>query len=206
MEKRYLSSWNYNAALILSELETIVKNNGGEICNTWQYLSDAPKWITERKQYLIVNRGLNDAIRELEATHKRIENVGKVPSNESLNKLEQMKSIKNDPIVSYHGDYLYTQFVLNGDYYYYQLNKNPFFEFYYNKVKVNDDNKINNSCYLDNDKKEWLIDCYSYNVSDEDRKKAAQLIFNMLVSANYSTAYRGKEKPRYSSIIKVREV
>ena len=206
MEKRYLSSWNYNAALILAELETIVKNNGGEICSTWEYSSDAPKWVTERKQYLIINRGLNDAIRELKALHERIEKVGKKPSNESLLKLEQMESVKNDPIVSYHGDYLYTQFVLNGDYYYYQLDKNPFFEFYYNKVKVDENNKINKNCYLDNDKKEWLIDCYSYNVRAEDRKKAANLIFNMLVSANYSSVYRGKEKPKYSNIIKVSEV
>ena len=203
MEKRYLSNWNYNAALILGELETIVKNNGGEICSTWQHSGNVPKWVTERKQYLIVNRTLNGAIREETERFERLEKLGrKELATISCNRLEELNNINNEPIVSYHGDYLYTQFILNGDYYYYDMDRNPFFDFHFAKVKVEPNNTINRDYYIDNDKKEWLFDCfYSFNCSDADRKEAANLIFNMLVAAKHSTKYHNKNKPRYSNVI-----
>lgn len=201
-EKRYLNNWNYNAALILTELEKIAINNGGSICRMWQYPGNAPQWLTERKKYLITNRAILEAIREekerLEKI-KRITNAAILP--ETYARLERLENIKNDPVLTYYGDYHYITFAVDGNYYYYSMDDNPFFDFHYAKVKIENGNKIKRYYYCSEDKKEWLYDCFfKFNCSNSDRREAANLIYNMLVNAKYSLCSITEKAP-YGQII-----
>ena len=49
MEKRYLSSWEYNCSMILDYIKQLVEEEGGRLVTTWQKTA---------KMYEIVNRNL----------------------------------------------------------------------------------------------------------------------------------------------------
>ena len=200
-ERRYLTTWKYNAALILEELETIVKNNGGAICSTWQG-KNAPVWLTTRKSFLITNRTLDGAKRE---TEERIEKLKKLKREEAaagfIKQLEEYNKINNVPRLSYYGNYLYICFVLDGYYYYFSMDENPFFDFHFAKMKIEEENKIKRFYYCFDDKKEWLFDCFfRVNCSSEDRREAANLIFNKLQNSKTCQTYKSNSKPEYLNI------
>lgn len=185
--KRYLNNWNYNAALILNELETIVKNNGGCLCSQYNI---APK------NYTIVNRTLNEKIKECES---KVASLRRLSKPEILRKyeteLEELTRINNEPITTHYGDYLYISFALNNTYYYLQFDSNPFFEFYFTKSRIDEDGQININSYGSELKKDWLYDCFfSFKCSNEDRREAANLIYNMLLQANFLKGYNDKRR------------
>lgn len=189
-ERRYLTSWDYNAALIFEELETIVKNHGGQLVTTWDYATP-PEWLTERKQYEITNRSLSRIVHEKTELLERLEKRGRTEAAQAVrDELEQYARIDNAPRLSYYGDYRYITFALNGHYYYYQVDRNPLFEFLFTKAPILTGNQINRNRYMSEDQKEWWNDCFlSHSCAPEDRREAANLIFNMLVTAADSTTY-----------------
>ena len=188
IEKRYLTNWSYNAARIFDHLEKIVHDNGGILVSEWNHSSP-------RKKYLIENRTLSAAIREKEEFAEKLERLGRSAATEYRAELETMKQIDNTPVETYYGDYQYIAFLLNDTYYYYQVDRNPFFEFHYTKIPA-PGGKTDRNHYLDNDKKEWLYDCFfRWDCSDADRKEAANMIFNMLMNARYSGKARGHARP-----------
>lgn len=193
IKKLYLCSWTYNAALILTELDKIIKNNGGKIVSTWR--------TTKRPEILITNRNLTTAIQDASARVNRVILHKSVDPAPFINELKQLESINNNFILTCHGDYLYTSFILNGCYYNYNMNDNPFFEFYYTKTSVINGNKIINTCYSLNDKKLWWKDIfYSYKCTHEQRRAAALDIFNMLLSSSTSLTYTSKKQNQYTTI------
>lgn len=190
-QRLYLNSWNYNAAKILSRLAVIVTDNGGRVAP----LNNA----------IISNRSRDAAIREYSEKIERYTAREKESHNparaaailEYSRKLEKLQSINNDPITVTHVSYIH--FFLDNCMYYYEVNDNPFFDFYYSKIPVTT-GAYNAMCYSDNDEKEWLHDCFfGADCSDADTTEAAYLIFNMLVSAKFSTVCK-RERPR---IVKV---
>ena len=201
VQKLYLSSWQYNAALILTELENIVKNNGGKICKTWSY-GAPPEWITHRKKYEIVNRSLTGAISEARQRLERLEALSRTDAATAYREeLKQLENIDNTPRILYYGDLHYISFTLNNCYYYYQLDSNPFFDFYYTKKVIYDDNKILNCCYSDGDAKKWWKDIfYSFRCTPAERRAAAEMIFNMLTAAPTSRKYTAKNQKEYTKI------
>jgi hypothetical protein len=101
---------------------------------------------------------------------------------------------ENEPITVTHTTYI--SFVLDETYYYYQVNKNPFFEFYYNKTPIKN-GKYSKDAGLEADKKEWLFDCFfKSNCGQPDIIEAANLIFNMLCNAPMSKIIRDSHKQR----------
>jgi hypothetical protein len=201
-EKRYLSSWKYNAANILTELETIVKNNGGVLCRTWEY-SNPPAWLTERKQFLIVNRSISEAIYKEHEILKRLERLGKTEAaRETREKIAGYEAMNNDPVLSYYGDYLYIHFVLDNYFYSFSMDDNPFFDFHFARVKIEEGNKINRNYYLQTDSKKWWDDCFwRANCSSSDIREAANLIYNMLLTADNCRTYAEKNRKPYTNII-----
>lgn len=196
-ERRFLDSWNYNAALIFDELETIVLSNGGAIVSTW---------AKARKAYAITNRSITDAIRE---QNERIERYRKVNSvaftaaraaaiAAAKEKLHELENIPNEPRITYYGDYRYICFALNGSYYYYSVDNNPFFDFHFAKAKIQN-GEINKHYYLNNDKKDWFYDCFwRWNCSRDDIQDAAKHIFDMLIN---SADTRQHGKPSLEKLI-----
>ena len=191
-ERLYLKNWNYNAARIMTALAAVVENNGGKVKPT--------------HSAVISNRTLEHAETELAS---RIQQMEAIQENAHAEKraayiqgqraeLEKIKSIKNEPITVTHTTYIC--FVLDGFYYYYQVDDNPFFDFYYIKTPVKN-KSYSRDAAMETDKKEWLYDCFfSFNVSDADIKEAANLIFNMLMGAKNSVIVRDKTKQRVSNL------
>ncbi|MGI5964157.1 MAG: hypothetical protein ACOX7N_10750 [Lawsonibacter sp.] len=99
-----------------------------------------------------------------------------------------------EPITVTHTTYI--SFILDDIYYYYQVNDNPFFEFYYNKTPIKN-GKRSRDAGLEADKKEWLFDCFfKSNCGQPDIIEAANLIFNMLCNAPMSKIIRDGRKQR----------
>ena len=194
VEIRYLRSWDYNVTLIMEELEKIVLNNGGAIVSTWK---------TERKQYLIENRTLSDEIRKHREHVKRMEALNRPGSAAEREKLERLESIDNTPVLTNYYSFggVYINFVLDGVYYYYSIDDNPFFDFHYDKIPVIN-GAIDQDHYTNTCKKEWLYDCFfCFDCSHADRMEAANMIFNMLMNAQFSRKYKGNRKPARLNIL-----
>lgn len=187
-QQLFLRSWEYNAALILDELEKIVINRGGAIVSTWQ--------TENRKRYLIVNRSLLNAIWEHEEIVKRFEAYGKNAPLKTVEELEKLKSIPNEPKTSRNGSFLYLQFVLDGMYYSYNMDDNPFFDFSFSKIPVTGGKLIDRDRYAISDNKEWFLDClWRFDCNDVERREIAHQILNMLELSKTSEPYRGNRKP-----------
>ncbi len=101
---------------------------------------------------------------------------------------------ETEPISVTHTSYI--SFILEETYYYYQVNENPFFEFYYNKTPIKN-GKRSIDAGLEADEKEWIEDCFfKSNCGQRDIIKAANLIFEMLCNAPMSQIIRDSHKQR----------
>jgi hypothetical protein len=187
-ERLYPDSWSYNIALILTELAKIVANNGGKVkplCNA-----------------IISNRSVTAAINDYQNKIDRLSTLDKTEEIDKLiakytAELEKYKAINNEPITVTHTSYI--SFVLDGMYYSYSTDDNPFFPFYAMKTPVKDGKYSKDACSVE-DEKEWLYDCFLYaNCSDADRKEAANLIFNQLVKMPVSVIRRDSKRCRVSN-------
>ena len=188
-QRLYLKPWSYNAARIMSELAKIVENNGGRYKPT--------------NAAIISDRSCAEKIREYEkklALYKRIVSEGHGNENTlaaidfTEKEISRLKKVNAGPIRVTHTTYI--AFILDNLYYYYQVDDNPFFNFYYSKTPVKN-GKRSRDAVLREDKKEWLYDCFLYSgCADADIIEAANLIFNMLVSAENSVIKRDSKKRR----------
>ena len=182
-ERLYLTSWNYNAALVLSELAKIVINNGGNVKPT--------------KTAIISNRSVDAVIRENEIRIERLENSKKANNAIIANLIsenESLKGINNEPIKVTHLTYI--NFTIDGVYYSYSVDDNPFFPFYIYKTPIKDGKRSADAAGVE-DKKEWLFDCFlKMNCSKSDIVEAANIIFNMLINSNNSPIIRNSRRQR----------
>lgn len=188
IKKLYPDNWNYNAAVILQELEKIVLNNGGRLCSTWKQ--------EKRGLCEIISRGILDRKKELEKDIERCERFKMTEAARGYAaELEKISKIKNDPIITAYADYHYICFVYDGHYYYLQLDRNPFFDFLFTKSMMIDENTTTQNVYSCNFTKCWLWDCFfSLDCSNDDRREAANIIFNELVTAKSSDPYYTKDR------------
>ncbi len=84
----------------------------------------------------------------------------------------------------------YITFALDEVYYYFQVDENPFFPFYYQKTPIKAGKYSRDAC-LDEFPKDWLLDClWSSGVCDADIIEVANLLFNRLVNAKFSVIRR----------------
>ena len=193
-ERLYLSSWEYNVSLIISELAKIVENNGGR--------------VKPMKHAIISNRSIDENKRELEGRINRLQenlkiftqNAGNfIPIiNDVKKQLEELEKINNKPIVVTHTSYI--EFVLDNVYYYYSVDDNPFFPFHYIKTPVKNNMYSMDAC-AEEDPKEWFYDCFLFRgCAKADIKEAANLIFNMLMNASCSYIRRDYVRQRVANI------
>lgn len=101
----------------------------------------------------------------------------------------------NAPITVTHTTYI--TFELDGMYYYYQVEENPFFPFFYIKTPIDDGKKFSRDACLEEENKEWLLDCFfKSECPSEMIIKAAEFIFDMLMNAKNSQIIRDCKKTR----------
>ena len=121
--------------------------------------------------------------------------------------LEKISRIKNDPIITAYADHHYICFVYDGYYYYLQLDSNPFFDFLFTKSSMIDEKTTNQNVYGGSFTKCWLWDCFfSLDCSGDDRREAANVIFNELVNAKSSKPYYTKDRKNEQTLFFFEEV
>ena len=193
--KLYLTNWGYNAALILEELAAIVENNGGTVKPGTETIIEN-RSLEENKHEAAARLAQLEAV-EAEfpgANEKRTETIKKYRAD-----VEKYNRVDNTPRAVHHCTWTdsYISFKLGGMYYYYQMDSNPFFQFYYQKTQIDVNGTISRNACLEEDKKEWLYDCFfRADATDADRREAANLIFNMLVKAAPSVIRRDSKRVR----------
>ena len=151
----------------------VIKDGTRLYLGTWEY--NAARVITELAR-VIENHG------------------GRVKPTHTAIISDRNAKEQSEPITVTHTTYI--SFILDETYYYYQVDSNPFFEFYYIKTPIKNGKRSRNAV-LEADKKEWLYDCFlSSNCGQPDIVEAANLIFNMLCNAPMSEIIRDSYKQR----------
>lgn len=123
-ERLYATSWQYNSARILTRLAQLITAQGGKVKPLYPAV--------------VSDRNLEEACT---ATQRRIESSStfhlkvREPLISNLQKeLALFQSIPNAPITVTHTSYI--NFTMNGVYYSYSLDNNPFFPFHYLKTPI----------------------------------------------------------------------
>lgn len=195
-ETLYLDNWNYNAFLIMEELRRIIDNHGG------RYKAQTPGNVVKRSLLDAIRKNKEDA----ERIRARIESGdihgGKLPAaylEKLATETAELEAMPNDPRPVSGGSYL--SFVLDETFYYIQLDENPFFEFYFSKTPLKN-GKRSRDAVSQELKKDFLWDCFfstTKPATDEDRREAAEMIFNQIVAAKNSTSRRDSTRRRVSN-------
>lgn len=124
-ERHHATSWQYNSARILTHLAQLITAQGGKVkplpsaVLSDRNLEEACT-ATQRRIESSYKAGLTSHPKERET---QISNLQK--------ELARFQAIPNAPITVTHTSYI--DFTMNGVYYSYSLNDNPFFPFYYLK-------------------------------------------------------------------------
>lgn len=154
--------------------------------------------VTQEKQRLYLGSWEYNAARILSKLAEIVEdNGGRVkPLNHAViqNRNYSPEKRETTEIVVTHTSYI--NFTLDGFYYYYQVDSNPFFPFYFVKSRI-ENGKYSRDAYLDNDPKKWFFDCFfSKTCCNADVTEAANLIYNMLCNAAPSKIHRERNRQR----------
>lgn len=185
----YFTSWNYNAARILTRLEKLIMDNGGVIASTYENSFNT--------LYTLHNRTLRGAIMEQAERVKKIEERGR-DASAAREKLQEYESIKCPSIKTRFTTWI--SFILNDVYYSVSFDDNPFFPFHLQKIKIND-LSYTGDFYLEELKKEWLFDCLlSFRCTNDEIKEITNLLFNQLQTAPLSDEYIETTKKRVPNL------
>ena len=148
-ERLYLTSWSYNAARIVSRLAELVKEQDGHVKPTH------PAMITNRTLSGNIRERRDHLARCLAAQKAAPTDLRAQHIQAIRDELERLEAIPNDPIQVTHTTYI--SFTLGGMYYYYQLDDNPFFDFFGHKSPIQD-GRYNPQAYCSTDRKRWWND------------------------------------------------
>lgn len=197
----YFSNAKYNLTLIIKELEKIVLNEGGNVKPAYH-------------NGYIINRSFLEAAQENENHAARLEELtaskyandpAKVKkwktaaANLKAEAEELRKKAEESTAEASHTGYII--FTLNGFYYSIDFNDNVFEDFYYTKTPIKDGNRISRDTYREKLIKSWFHNCF-YSLDDakpelaEDRKEAANIIFNIITAAPACEVYRETYRKR----------
>lgn len=186
----YPSSWEYNTCRIINRLANIVIENGGK--------------VKPHCKFYIVNRSILEATEDAE---KRLETYKKARelrgNNEKLEeaiketeeKLSTYKAIDNNPRLVNQSTYI--SFSINGYYYYFQFDSNPFFETLYQKIPIINGERSRDYYLEEYSNNHMQKDCFLFcTCAEEEINNAAETIYNNLMQCSKS----GKVKTGYKRI------
>lgn len=188
-QRLYATSWQLNSARILTRLAQLVTAQGGKV----KPLHPA----------VLSDRNLEDDIQDIEAririlTEKENESHSDAQTlalQTCLSHLDRLRVIPNTPIAVTHTSYI--SFTMNGLYYSYQLDSNPFFPFYYMKTPIENGTYSGDAC-LEDDPKSWLQDdsFIRFGCPQSEIETAAQAILALLLTAPLSTIRHDTQRTR----------
>lgn len=188
-ERLFCKTWTYNAARILSELAQVVENNGGRVKYGHAAIISNYRAEEARREY-------TEKIQRLEDLEKNESKPARAAALEKYRRKLDAIGPELEPVRVTHTTYI--SFVLDGFYYYFQVDDNPFFEFLYQKTPVRADGTRSLDAYLVESKKEWLYDTFiiDYHAAQADCREAACMILNELQQAAPSGIARDAERRR----------
>lgn len=188
-QRLYATSWQYNSARILTRLAQLVTAQGGKV----KPLHPA----------ILSDRNLEDDIQDIEVRIRTLTERENESHSDArtlalqtcLSRLDRLLAIPNTSITVTHTSYI--SFAMNGLYYSYQLDDNPFFPFYYMKTPIENGTYSGDAC-LANEPKPWLNDnsFIRYGCSDSEIETAAQAILALLLAAPLSTLRHDTKRTR----------
>lgn len=186
----YATSWQYNSARILTRLAQLITAQGGKV----RPLHPA----------VLSDRNLEEACT---ATQRRLESSCKAgPTSHPKERETQISNLKkelarfqaipNAPITVTHTSYI--NFTMNGVYYSYSLNDNPFFPFYYIKTPIDPKSETySGDACMEESSKSWFTDSLiGFGCPDSEIESAAGAIFSLLLAAPLSTIRHDTKRTR----------
>lgn len=196
-ETLYFTTFHYNVALILGELKTIIENNGGnvkpqtrgQIINRSFYAAaeEEKKRAEALRHYIELRKPepeklekLENSIREHEAAAADLEKK----AEESRRDAENLS---------------YIVFTYNNNYYYLQIAELEM-KLQFCKTPINN-GQYSKDTYMEDLHCNWLYEDFYRLFTEkteinEDRREAANVIFNALLTAKDSEKYRAGRKTR----------
>ena len=187
-ERHYATSWQYNSARILTRLAQLVTAQGGKV----KPLHPA----------VLSDHNLEDEIRDIEARIRTLTERENESHSDAqtlalqtcLSRLDRLRTIPNTPITVTHTSYI--SFIMNGLYYSYQLDSNPFFPFYYLKTPIENGTYSGDAC-LEDDPKSWFTDpLVGFGCPQSEIETAAQAILALLLAVPLSTLRHDTQRIR----------
>lgn len=189
-ERLYATSWQYNSARILTRLAQLITAQGGKVKPLpLAILSDRNLeeicTATQRRLESSYKAGLTSHPKERET---QISNLQK--------ELARFQAIPNAPITVTHTSYI--NFTLNGVYYSYSLNDNPFFPFHYIKTPIDPKSETySGDAYMEESSKSWFTDpLIGFGCPDSEIESAAGAILSLLLAAPLSTIRHDTKRTR----------
>lgn len=203
-ETLYPTTREYNIALILGELKTVIENNGGR--------------VKPHTRGQIINRSFYRAAEEETKRADMIRNYISIKAEKGQPIPAENLEKRNEAIKAHEeaaADYTrkaeasrrdaenitYMQFVYQGFYYYLQISEfNDHLT--YSKTPIKGD-KYSRDTYSEKVSNQWDTDAF-YTLEpgaeiDADRREAANLIFNEITSAPASEIYRESHRVRVAN-------
>ena len=188
-QRLYATSWQLNSARILTRLAQLVTAQGGKV----KPLHPA----------VLSDHNLEDEIQDIEARIRTLTERENESHSDAqtlalqtcLSQLDRLRVIPNTPIAVTHTSYI--SFTMNGLYYSYQLDSNPFFPFYYMKTPIENGTYSGDAC-LEDDPKSWLQDdsFIRFGCPQSEIESAAQAILSLLLTAPLSTLRHNTQRTR----------
>lgn len=189
-ERHHATSWQYNSARILTRLAQLITAQGGKVKPLpLAILSDRNLeeicTATQRRLESSYNAGLTSHPKERET---QISNLQK--------ELARFQSIPNAPITVTHTSYI--DFTMNGVYYSYSLNDNPFFPFHYIKTPIDPKSKTySGDACMEESSKSWFTDpLIGFGCPDSEIESAAGAILSLLLAAPLSAIRHDTKRTR----------
>lgn len=189
-ERHHATSWQYNSARILTHLAQLITAQGGKVkplpsaVLSDRNLEEACT-ATQRCIESSYKAGLTSHPKERET---QISNLQK--------ELARFQAIPNAPITVTHTSYI--NFTMNGVYYSYSLNDNPFFPFHYLKTPIDPKSETySGDACMEESSKSWLTDpLIGFGCPDSEIESAAGAILSLLLAAPLSTIRHDTKRTR----------
>lgn len=189
-ERLYATSWQYNSARILTRLAQLITAQGGKVKPLYpavisdRNLEEACT-ATQRRIESSYNAGPTSHLKERETQISNLQN-----------ELARFQAIPNAPITVTHTSYI--NFAMNGVYYSYSLDDNPFFPFHYIKTPIDPKSETySGDACMEESSKSWFTDSLiGFGCPDSEIESAAGAILSLLLAAPLSTIRHDTKRTR----------
>ena len=189
-ERHHATSWQYNSARILTRLAQLITAQGGKVKPLYSaVLSDRNLeeicTATQRRLESSYNAGPTSHPKERETQISHLQK-----------ELARFQAIPNAPITVAHTSYI--DFTMNGVYYSYSLNDNPFFPFHYLKTPIDPKSETySGDACMEESSKSWFTDpLIGFGCPDSEIESAAGAILSLLLAAPLSAIRHDTKRTR----------